>query len=266
MGTKAAQRHLPRIFYVNWFRKDDDGRFLWPGYGENSRVLAWIFDRCAGTAEAVDTPIGRLPAPLTLDTDGLDLGPGVLNELLRVDVEAWRDEVASIETHYATFGDRLPATLQDQLTALDLRLKGKGDGLPFGAVRAKQIPVVNYLGLEGGRPHLFATECSNCGALYFGRRNACSRCFQRDFLQRRLADTGTLRAFSIIQRAAPGVKAPYISALVDLDGGGSVKANLLNTATVPEAIKLGMPVRLTTYTVATDDDGSEAVAFGYEPA
>lgn len=132
---------------------------------------------------------------------------------------------------------------------------------------AKQIPVVGYLRLDDGTPYLEAQECANCGALYFGRRNACAKCFKAGpFKPRKLAETGSVRGFSIVQRAAPGVTAPYVSALVDLDGGGSVKANILNTDPTPENIKLGMPVRLTTYTVGTDDEGTEAVAFGFQPA
>jgi len=119
-ATDAAQ--LPRIFFVNWFRKDAEGRWLWPGFGENSRVLEWVFARVAGTGEAVDTPIGRLPAPGALATDGLELRDGDLDELLRVDVEDWRAELPSIEEHYAQFGDRLPPALRAQLDALAERL------------------------------------------------------------------------------------------------------------------------------------------------
>ena len=130
-----------------------------------------------------------------------------------------------------------------------------------------QIPVVNYLDLSGDEPHLVATECTSCGALYFGRRNACEKCFSAGpFAPRVLSDNGSVRAFTIIQRAAPGVKAPYVSALIDLDGGGFVKANIVNVEPVPENFKTGMPVRLTTYTVDTDDEGTEAVSFGFEPA
>ena len=132
---------------------------------------------------------------------------------------------------------------------------------------ANQIPVVSYLKLDDGAPHLEAEECEHCGALYFGRRNACAHCFNTGpFKKRRLADTGTIRGFSIVQRAAPGVQAPYVSALVDLDGGGSVKSNIINTEPTPENIKLGMPVRLATYVLGSDDDGTEAVAFGFQPA
>ncbi len=132
---------------------------------------------------------------------------------------------------------------------------------------ANQIPIVSYLQLDGGSPRLVAEECEHCGALYFGRRNACAKCFKPGpFKTRTLADTGAVRGFSIVQRAAPGLQAPYVSALVDLDGGGSVKANIINTEPTPENVKLGMPVRLATYVLGTDDEGTEAVAFGFQPA
>ena len=113
---------LPKIFYVNWFRKSPDGKWLWPGYGENSRVLEWVFKRVDGEGEYVDTPIGRLPAPGAIDTAGVDVSDADMAELLRVDVEEWRREVPLIEEHFAAFGDKVPAALRDQLTALDKRL------------------------------------------------------------------------------------------------------------------------------------------------
>jgi phosphoenolpyruvate carboxykinase (GTP) len=122
IGEANDETKLPKLFYVNWFRKDTDGRFLWPGYGENSRVLAWVFDRCEGRAGAVDTAIGRLPAAGALPTDGLDLAPGALDTLLAVDEDEWRAELPLIEEHYATFGDRLPSALHDELDALAKRL------------------------------------------------------------------------------------------------------------------------------------------------
>jgi phosphoenolpyruvate carboxykinase (GTP) len=121
VGARGGAK-MPRVYYVNWFRKGPDGRFLWPGYGENSRVLAWIFDRCDGTAPAVETPIGRLPAPEALDTRGLNLAPGALQELLRVDVERWKEEVPSIRQHYAQFGAKLPLGLGEELAGLEKRL------------------------------------------------------------------------------------------------------------------------------------------------
>src|SRR5207244_8582619 len=118
----ADEAKLPKLFYVNWFRKDAEGKFLWPGYGENSRVLAWVFERCAGRAAAKNTAIGRLPAPGALPVDGLELAPGALDELLSVDEDDWRAELPLIEQHYAVFGDRLPAALQDEFDALAKRL------------------------------------------------------------------------------------------------------------------------------------------------
>jgi phosphoenolpyruvate carboxykinase (GTP) len=122
IGEAADAGKLPRLFYVNWFRKDADGKFLWPGYGENSRVLAWIFQRCAGRAAAEDTEIGRLPAPGALPTDGLQLAPGALDEMLSVDQDAWRAELPLVEEHYAIFGDHLPPELRAELDALRARL------------------------------------------------------------------------------------------------------------------------------------------------
>ncbi len=122
MGEAADEGKLPKLFYVNWFRKNADGKFLWPGYGENSRVLAWIFDRCANAAPARDTAIGRLPAVGALSTDGLQLGAGALDELLSVDEDEWRAELPLIEEHYSLFGDHLPTALHDELDALAKRL------------------------------------------------------------------------------------------------------------------------------------------------
>jgi phosphoenolpyruvate carboxykinase (GTP) len=122
IGQMSDASKLPRIFYVNWFRRDSEGHFLWPGYGDNSRVLAWIIDRVAGRGDAVDTPIGYLPAPGAIDTTGLDVSQGDMAELLRVDVEEWRDEVPLIAEHFARFGDRLPEKLGGQLSALEKRL------------------------------------------------------------------------------------------------------------------------------------------------
>jgi phosphoenolpyruvate carboxykinase (GTP) len=113
---------LPKIFMVNWFRKDDDGNFIWPGFGENSRVLAWIFRRCDDEAEAVETPIGLVPAEDAIDTDGLDLPPRAMAELLKVDPEEWRAQVPQIEQHFAQFGDDLPDELREQLERLENRL------------------------------------------------------------------------------------------------------------------------------------------------
>jgi phosphoenolpyruvate carboxykinase (GTP) len=113
---------LPKVFYVNWFRKDADGRWLWPGFGENSRVLEWVFRRCDGAVEAADTPIGRVPLAGSLDTDGLDIPEADLEELLKVDPEEWKLEIGPIREFYARFGDRLPEELPRQLDALEKRL------------------------------------------------------------------------------------------------------------------------------------------------
>jgi phosphoenolpyruvate carboxykinase (GTP) len=122
VGAAHDADKLPRLYYVNWFRKGADGKFLWPGFGENSRVLAWIAERCAGRASAVDTAIGRLPAPGALPTDGLDVSEAALTDILSVDEDAWRSEVPLIEDHYAIFGDRLPHELRDELEELQKRL------------------------------------------------------------------------------------------------------------------------------------------------
>ncbi len=123
MGAVADASKLPKIFYVNWFRKGDDGRWLWPGYGENSRVLEWVFERCAGRGEAEETPIGFVPKKSGINVEGLNISDADLNELLTVNLDEWRTEVGSIREHYATFGDHLPAKLHAQVDALEARLK-----------------------------------------------------------------------------------------------------------------------------------------------
>jgi phosphoenolpyruvate carboxykinase (GTP) len=122
IGRRADAAKLPRIFYVNWFRKDADGHFLWPGFGENSRVLEWIFRRCAGDADARETPIGLVPAPGDLYTGGLDVPADELEEVLTVDPEALREQLPQVKEHLAQFGDRLPDELHEQLEALEQRL------------------------------------------------------------------------------------------------------------------------------------------------
>ena len=122
VGAKGDASKLPKIFYVNWFRKDADGRWLWPGYGDNSRVLEWVFERVAGRAEAVETPIGYLPAEGAINVDGLDVSDADLAELLRVDRDEWRAEVPLIREHFAQFGDRLPAALSAAVDDLERRL------------------------------------------------------------------------------------------------------------------------------------------------
>ena len=123
IGRSADPAKLPRVYYVNWFRKDANGNFLWPGYGENSRVLEWICRRCDGEAEGVETPIGIVPTPEALNTEGLDISREALEELLSVDPVAWRKELPAIHQHFARFGDRLPQELRDQLADLERRLK-----------------------------------------------------------------------------------------------------------------------------------------------
>jgi phosphoenolpyruvate carboxykinase (GTP) len=122
IGASADPAKLPKLYYVNWFRRSPEGRWLWPGFGENSRVLAWIFGRVAGTADAAETLVGLVPGEGQIDLDGLNVAPEDLAELLRVDVEEWRAEVPSIEEHYASLGDRLPVELRDELDALEKRL------------------------------------------------------------------------------------------------------------------------------------------------
>jgi phosphoenolpyruvate carboxykinase (GTP) len=121
---RRADVELPRVFYVNWFRKNAEGKFLWPGYGENSRVLEWIFRRCEGTAGAVETEIGWLPQTGKdgIDVSGLDIGEADMQELLAVDLDGWKQQVPQIHNHYEKFGHTLPAALREQLSALERRL------------------------------------------------------------------------------------------------------------------------------------------------
>jgi phosphoenolpyruvate carboxykinase (GTP) len=120
-GTGDAAK-LPKIFYVNWFRRDADGRFLWPGFGENSRVLKWVVERIEGRTAAVDTPIGMVPTPDSLDLTGLDLTPAELDAVLRVDPEEWRAEVPQVTEWFNRFGDKMPAVLWAELDTLKARL------------------------------------------------------------------------------------------------------------------------------------------------
>lgn len=124
MGKKTSPDKLPKIFYVNWFRKDKDGKFLWPGFGDNSRVLKWIVERVAGEGKAVETPIGYMPAVDAIDTTGLDISGETMEELLKVNRDEWLREVESIRDHYASYGEKMPKELNDQLNALEKRLKG----------------------------------------------------------------------------------------------------------------------------------------------
>ncbi|MGI9101187.1 MAG: phosphoenolpyruvate carboxykinase (GTP) [Terriglobales bacterium] len=121
IGQKSGAK-LPKIFYVNWFRQDENGKFLWPGYGENSRILKWVFERCNGTANAVETPIGRMPAPSDLDLRGLDISTSAVGKLLSVDVNGWLLELPLIKEHFDKFGSRLPKGLSDELKKLEERL------------------------------------------------------------------------------------------------------------------------------------------------
>ncbi|WP_189931583.1 phosphoenolpyruvate carboxykinase (GTP) [Streptomyces sulfonofaciens] len=122
VAREGDESKLPRIYYVNWFRKDAEGRFVWPGFGENSRVLKWIVDRLDGRGEGVRTPIGILPSRDALDTEGLDLGEADLDLLLTVDPQAWRQEAALIPDHFRTFGDHTPRELWEEYEALVRRL------------------------------------------------------------------------------------------------------------------------------------------------
>ena len=124
IGRVTDPGKMPKVFYVNWFRKDDDGRFLWPGFGENSRVLEWVFERVSGRGDADETPIGWVPAKGAIDTDGLDVPADDLVELLRVNADEWVDELPEIVDFYDTFGDRIPTELREELRKLEARLRG----------------------------------------------------------------------------------------------------------------------------------------------
>lgn len=127
-----------------------------------------------------------------------------------------------------------------------------------------QIPFVNYLVL-GDDPHLVANECTSCGARFFDRRNACAGCSGTDFKSADVPTQGEVRAFTIVAFAAPGIEVPFVSAIVDC-GGTSVRTNIVNVDPSPEHVKLGMPVKLTTFPIGKDDEGVEAINFGFEPA
>jgi phosphoenolpyruvate carboxykinase (GTP) len=119
---KREGADLPRVFYVNWFRKDADGKFLWPGFGENSRVLEWVFRRCEDAAEAVETPIGLLPTEGAINTEGLNVSAQAMQALLSVDTELVKAQLPQIQEHLAQFGDKLPEEIRQQLQALEARL------------------------------------------------------------------------------------------------------------------------------------------------
>jgi len=122
MGPKL--KNAPKIFHVNWFRRGADGKFLWPGYGENVRVLKWMLDRIEGRADATETPIGSVPAPNSLTLDGLSISRGTIEELLRVDVNDWAEEDQAVGKFFEKFGSRLPAALREEHKALGERLSG----------------------------------------------------------------------------------------------------------------------------------------------
>ena len=123
--AKRDGAQMPRVFYVNWFRKDDDGKFMWPGFGANSRVLAWVFERVAGRAQAIETPIGLVP-PVGdggIDTSDLDVADATMARLLEVDIDGWLEQLPQVQEHFATFGSKLPNELGEQLQALESRLR-----------------------------------------------------------------------------------------------------------------------------------------------
>ena len=130
---------------------------------------------------------------------------------------------------------------------------------------SSQIPIVDYLVLDDGAPHLVTHECTSCGAHFFDRRNACANCSGTDFRTVDVPTEGVLRTFTIVTFAAPGIPVPFVAGVVDC-GGTSVRANVINVEADPEHVTLGMKVRLATYSLGNDDAGTEAVGFGFEPA
>lgn len=128
---------------------------------------------------------------------------------------------------------------------------------------AKQIPIVDYLVL-GDNPHLRGHKCAGCGAIFFDRRNACASCSGTEFAWQDVATEGVLRTFTLVSLAAPGIPVPFAAGVIDCDGV-SVRGNVINTEPDPDHVQTGMKVRLATYVVGTDDDGTEAIGFGFEP-
>lgn len=126
-----------------------------------------------------------------------------------------------------------------------------------------QVPLVEYLALSPS-PHLVANECTSCGARFFDRRNACASCFATDFRKVDIDTEGELRSFTIVTFASPGVPVPFVAGIVNC-GGTSVRANVINCDPTPEKVHLGMKVRLATYSLGDDDNGAEAIGFGFEP-
>jgi phosphoenolpyruvate carboxykinase (GTP) len=142
VGEQKGAR-LPKIFFVNWFRKDRDGKFIWPGFGDNARVLKWISERLDGVAEARDTAIGRVPSKAALDTSGLSLSDEALETLLGVDLDVWDEEASLVTPHYEKFGARLPQRLWDEHEALLARLKdARGGKVKIAAERGPAAPRV----------------------------------------------------------------------------------------------------------------------------
>jgi uncharacterized OB-fold protein len=127
----------------------------------------------------------------------------------------------------------------------------------------QQVPLVDYLVL-GQDPHLVANECTSCGARFFDRRNACAACAGTDFRKSPVASEGELRAFTIVAFAAPGIPVPFVAGVIDCDGT-SVRGNVINVEPDPEHVHLGMKLRLATYVLGVDDEGTEAIGFGFEP-
>jgi phosphoenolpyruvate carboxykinase (GTP) len=121
-AKKTDRSKLPKVFFVNWFRRSADGKFLWPGYGENSRVLKWICERVEGTAKAQTTPIGNIPTRDALDLTGLGMHDEDINQLLAVDLAGWKKEIDDVAANYAKFGDKLPKALAQQLDNLRKRI------------------------------------------------------------------------------------------------------------------------------------------------
>ena len=124
IGDTGDRAKLPKLFWVNWFRRGEDGSFMWPGFGDNSRVLKWVLERIDGDAEVVETPIGNTPTCDGIDTSGLELDDATMAKLLDVDPASWQAEIGLIRDHYAVFGDRLPPRLANQLDDLERRLAG----------------------------------------------------------------------------------------------------------------------------------------------
>jgi phosphoenolpyruvate carboxykinase (GTP) len=123
LNMEKLIKNPPKIFNVNWFRVDDKGNYEWPGFGENFRVLEWILKRCFDEADAVESPIGFMPRPEDLNTEGLDVPADTLKDLLTIDKEVWRQEAAGIREFYSRFGEKLPKALEEELTVLENNLK-----------------------------------------------------------------------------------------------------------------------------------------------